>query len=94
MALISNANGKVSIGFKETGSGYGVDPQGRNVTSDETVATMRQLILSRGVEVSYDFKFIPAVIGRIPLSPALVAELRRHPNVDYLEPDVGGTWAR
>lgn len=93
LELIVGVDGRVSVGFKETGATYGVDPKGQNVTSDETTHAMKRLLLERGMDVRWQSVFIPAVSGRIPLRPELLAELRRHPNIDYIEPDVGGTWA-
>lgn len=93
LEMIAGVNGRVSIGFKESGTAYGVDPDGRNVTTAETTIAMTQLVIERGVEVSYQFNRLPAVIGRIPLNAKLIGDLRRHPNVDYLEPDTFGTFS-
>lgn len=91
-AAIVQVDGRVSIGFKEANAARGVDATGRNVTSVETAHAMKRLLLSRGMTFSWQSSGQAAVSGRLPLDLALVAELRRHPNIDYLEPHSYGTW--
>ncbi len=83
----------MSIGFKESNASAGVDAAGRNLTSDATTQRMRQFVSLRGVSVAWYASSFPAIAGRIPLQLALVAELRRHPNIDYLEPEGVGTFS-
>ncbi len=88
-AAIVNVDGRVSIGFKESHAPRGVDETGRNATSGETSHAMKRLLLSRGMVFSWQTD--NHVSGRLPLSLKLVSELRRHPNIDYLEPYTSGT---
>jgi hypothetical protein len=83
----------VSIGFKEAGSARGVDAAGRNVTSEQTTQAMKGFLVARGVRLTWQASTLPGVAGYLPLRLELVRELRRHPNVDYLEPAITGTWA-
>ena len=89
-SAIVNVDGLVSIGFKESNAPRGVDETGRNVTSAETSHAMKRLLLSRGMVFSWQTN--NHVSGRMPLSLKLVSELRRHPNIDYLEPYTFGTY--
>ena len=55
---------------------------------------MQQYIRDAGTTVEYTIH-LPYVVARLPLTPRLpelVAGLRSHPNVDYVEPVVPGTW--
>ena len=88
---ITRVDGRVSIGFKEAGAVRGVDATGRNLTSDETKHATKQLLLQRGMTFTWQASGIPAVSGRIPLRLRLISDLRRHPNIDYLEPASFGT---
>lgn len=91
-AAIVQVDGLVSIGFKEANAPRGVDATGRNITSEATAHAMKRLLLSRGMTFSWQASRQAAVAGRLPLDLALVAELRRHPNIDYLEPYSFGTY--
>lgn len=92
LALIAKADGKVFVGFKEAGTNRGVDTLGNNLTSEVTTQAMMQLLRDRGMAISWRSKYIPAVAGVLPLRLELIAEIRRHPNVDYLEPSPPGTF--
>ena len=91
---IRAANGRAFIGFKEAGQVRGVDPQGRVLTTAETVFRMKQFLKDQGIvfEVEYD---LPAVAARLPLAgnlDALVRSLRANPNIDYVEPIFPGVY--
>ena len=91
---IRAANGRAFIGFKEAGQVRGVDPQGRVLTTAETVFRMKQFLKDQGIvfEVEYD---LPAVAARLPLTAnldALVLSLRTNPNIDYVEPIFPGVY--
>jgi hypothetical protein len=92
LAEIAKVDGRVGIGFKEAGMRRGVDPQGRNLTSAETTQSMKAFLLDRGITLIFQGGKMPAVGGRMPLRLELVTELRRHPNIDYVEPDIPGTF--
>lgn len=90
---IRAANGRAFIGFKEAGQVRGVDPQGRVLTSSETVLRMKGVLKDRGIILEVEYDLIPAVAARLPLTTgleALVLELRANPNIDYVEPIVPG----
>ncbi len=91
---IAEGGGTVTVGFKEAGATRGVDATGRNVTSEQTTTAMKQLLLARGITFTWQATMIPAVAGYFPLRLELVRELRQHPNVDYLEPAVTGTFTQ
>ena len=50
---IGRACGKVFVGFKESGAVRGVDPQGANLTSSETVSQMTRYLVDRGVTLEW-----------------------------------------
>jgi hypothetical protein len=89
---IARACGRVFVGFKEEGPARGVDPQGRNLTTAETVNRMKRYLVERGVTIEWQGGDLPHVSARMPTHLQLVRELRRHPNVDYLEPIFPGTF--
>ncbi len=94
LSAIRAADGEVSIGFKEADQRVGVDPRGRVLTTDETAHAMKRLLLARGMTFSWQASRIPAVSGSLPLSAELLRELRRHPNIDYIEPATSASvWA-
>lgn len=92
LAEIASVNGRVAMGFKEAGAMRGVDERGTNLTSEATTIRMQQFVLQRGFVVTWLPTRQPAMVGRIPLDLALISELRRHPNVDYLEADLPGVY--
>lgn len=89
---IADGGGTAIVGFKEAGTTRGVDLEGRSVTSDETTQAMKRLLLARGIVFTWQASTLPTVAGHFPLRIELVRELRKHPNVDYLEPAVAGTF--
>jgi hypothetical protein len=56
------------------------------------VARMKSFLTGRGVEIQWEGRDLPHVSGWMPARLALVRELRRHPNVDYLEPVFPGAY--
>jgi hypothetical protein len=92
-AVIESVDGSVMVGFKEAGTVRGVDPQGRSLTTTETVSRMKQFLSDRGITIEWEGTDLPHVSARMPPSLDLVRELRGHPNVDYLEPNVPGSYA-
>ena len=90
-AQIVDVGGEVMIGFREAGALRGVSVTGQNVTRPETRARMTALLQEAGVQIRWQAQHTPAVAGVMPLDRALVTALRRHPNVDYLEPVGRGT---
>ena len=88
---IARACGRVFVGFKEEGAARGVDPQGRSLTSPETFARMKAYLTDRAISIEWAGIDLPHVTARMPAQVELVAELRSHPNVDYVEPIFPGT---
>lgn len=86
---IAAKDGRVSIGFKEADAPLGIDESGRPKASAETKEAMQRYLLRRGMTFSY-ISPRHGVAGRMPLSRALLSELRRHPNIDYVEPEASG----
>jgi hypothetical protein len=92
---IDRACGRVFVGFKEEGATRGVDLQGRSLTSAETLARMKAHLTESDITIEWAAIDLPHVSARMSPSLALVTELRRHPNVDFLEPIFPGTrWGR
>lgn len=89
---IVRACGHVFVGFKEASAPRGVDSFGVNLTSPATVASMKQYLLDRGFTFEWVSSDLPHGSGRIPLSQRLVSEVRRHSNIDYLEPIFPGVF--
>ena len=89
---IGRACGHVFVGFKEAGAVRGVDPQGANLTSSETVSQMTRYLVDRGVTLEWQSANLPHVSGRMAPRLDLVRELRRHRNIDYLEPIFPGSF--
>lgn len=87
---VERACGRVFVGFKEAGAVRGVDPQGRNLTQASTVERMHAFLAERGIVLEFTYD-LPGVSARMPARLDLVEELRRHANVDYLEPIFPGT---
>lgn len=88
---IDRACGRVFVGFKEEGATRGVDLQGRSLTSVETVARMKVHLAERNITIEWAAIDLPQVSARMSPELALVTDLRRHPNVDFVEPLFSGT---
>lgn len=77
---------QVFIGFKEAGADRGTDENGQSVTSEETVERMKTWLTDQGVTIEYESQLLPTVIAVVPIDTELIARIRDHENVDYLEP--------
>lgn len=91
LAVLGQAGGRATLGFKEVGQSRGVDASGRVLVSPATVERMKAYIRSQGLTITYEYD-MPAVAAQVPLDLAVVTRLRSHPNVDYLEPIIPGTY--
>jgi hypothetical protein len=90
-ALIGVASdNRVMIGFKEADAEWGVDEQGQNITSEETLDRMKEWVQKRGVVITRESVLIPSITGTMPARADLVASIRGHENIDYLEPSLPG----
>ncbi len=87
---VANADGRVIIGFKEPNALAGVDEYGRVLVSPATVQQAKSDFAWRGFSVIYEYKLTPAILAEIP--PSAVAQLRRNPLIDYIEPETFGEW--
>ncbi len=85
-AVIDKYDDIVLIGFKEAGAERGVDEQGTNITSEETVLEMQQWVEQQGVTITREWLLRPGVTGTMPGDAALVSRLRSHENTDSVEP--------
>jgi subtilisin family serine protease len=82
---VESAGGRVFIGFKEASAEGGVDNRGRVLTSAGVVRSIKEHLRSLNVAIEWESKSsMPMVGAKIPV--ALVASLRAHPNIDYIEP--------
>jgi hypothetical protein len=91
LAEVERACGRVFIGFKETNASRGVNEQGENITSEETIVRMKAFVREHGVTIESEFRLIPTIAGRMPPRLDLVTTLRQHPNVDMIEPIFPGS---
>lgn len=89
-AVIADWRNVVSIRFKEAGAQSGVDEEGRSITSQETVARMKDWVREQGVTITREWITQPGVDGTMPGDAALVSRLRAHENVDLVEPSGPG----
>lgn len=83
-AQVTAANGRVFIGLKEAADPGGVDALGRVLVRPTTSASAKSQLRGLGLQFTIEYTLIPAVVARIP--ETLVAELRRNPLIDYIEP--------
>lgn len=81
---ISEASGRVFIGFKDPGTAMGVDERGRVRTTAASVALAKEQLLALGIQISFEFIDMPTVVARMPA--ALLSEVRQHPLIEYVEP--------
>lgn len=85
-AVIGTYDDIVMIRFKEADAKSGVDEQGRNITSRETVERMKQWVREQGVTITREWILQPGVTGTMAGDAELVARLRGHENIDLVEP--------
>lgn len=85
------ANGRVAVGFKDPEARGGVDGRGRVLASSQSEEEGKRFLRERGLAFDVEFELLPAVSLTLPQGrEELVAEIRAHPNVDYIEPLVPG----
>lgn len=85
-AIIEAYDRIVMVGFKEAEAEAGVDDEGRSTTSKETVERMKEWIQEQGGTITREWSLTPGVTATMRGEPELVGVIRRHPNIDYLEP--------
>jgi hypothetical protein len=90
-AEISEAGGRVFIGFKDPQAGAGVDEIGRVLASPASVAAAKAQLRALGVGVEFEFSDMPSVIAHMPAN--LLPQLRANPLIEYIEPIFPGRWA-
>ncbi|HUF29777.1 MAG TPA: S8 family serine peptidase [Gemmatimonadaceae bacterium] len=81
---ISEAGGRVFIGFKDPGLVGGVDERGRVRASAASVVAAKAELRALGVAIVFEFIDMPTVVAR--MSAALLPQLRQNPLVEYIEP--------
>lgn len=92
---IRSAGGRAFIGFKEGSAARGVDAFGQPLVTEATVTRMKRYIRDQGITFEFEAQ-LPYVVARLPVNHALtvlVTRLRTHPNVDYVEPVLRGTYS-
>ncbi len=89
---IVNGGGRVLIGLKAASKPAGVDAKGQSLVDSAALVSGKVALKQRGVQFLYEFRRQPAVIGSIQATRDVVASLRSDPFVDYIEPDVRGSF--
>jgi subtilisin family serine protease len=89
---IAEAGGRVFIGFKNPLELAGVDERGRALASPASIAAGKAHLRTVGVGLEFEFIDMPMVIARMPA--ARLAQLRRHPLIEYIEPIFPGTYTQ
>lgn len=94
-AAVGRAKGRVFIGFKEPGNAKlhertsflrdGARMISRPAVSAATIEAGRRLVEDQGGVIILPYRNIPVVVARI--DPARAVAIRKHPLVDYVEPD-------
>ena len=84
MSKIAEADGRVFIGFKDPGEGAGVTESGVVLTSPESVAAGKALITSMGIEITTEYRGVPAVAAI--MKPVLLSRIRHDALIEYVEP--------
>lgn len=82
---IAAHGGRAYIGFKEPGTLGGVDEWGRVLVTHAAAIEGKRAMRALGLAFEYESILAPTVVALIPRT--LVSVIRRHPLVDYLEPD-------
>ncbi len=88
---VRQVQGRVIIGFKDPTATDGVDNTGRVLASAQATEEGVRLLASLSATITYRFQKIPAVAATVPAG--IIAELRRSPYIDYVEPSAPGQWA-
>ena len=81
---VTEAKGRVFIGFKRPTALGGVDEHGRVLVDEETVRGAKDELRAAGIEIDYEFKDMPTVVARV--NGNRVGWLRNNPRIDYVEP--------
>lgn len=89
-AKILEAGGRVFIGFKDPGATAGVDERGRVLASAASIAEAKTQLRALGIAIIFEVVDMPTVVARMPAE--LVAQLRRNPLIEYIEPIFPGTY--
>lgn len=79
------SHGRVLLGFKDSDAAFGVDPFGRILVSNASIDGARALLDRLGVQVVLELPPLPSVVAIV--NAEQFAALRRHPLIDYIEPD-------
>lgn len=87
---IQYAGGRAIVGIKDEAALAGVDEDGRVLTSPQSVAAAKSLLESLGGKVRRVFDGLPIIVVDLPAGSRVVAALRAHRLVDYLEADGRG----
>lgn len=90
-SAVEEAGGRVIIGLKSPDAAEGVDGKGRVLISAADLAEGKRILVSLGVEILWEFRSVAAIVAKT--TPDVAVQLRRHPYVDYIEPDARGEWA-
>lgn len=83
--LVDASAGRVFVGFKEALAERGVDGRGTVLTSDTTTDRMKEWLRGEGVTITSEY-LQPAVAAVMEPDEDLVARVRNHPNIAYVEP--------
>lgn len=89
-AKVSEADGRVFVGFKDAFAVAGVDEFGHVIASDSSVRNAKALLRAFGVPLEFEFTDMPAVIARVPAM--LVGQLRANRLIEYIEPIFPGRY--
>lgn len=94
---VRQADGIVFIGFKNPGPGMGVSEQGRVLAARGSIDAAKSYLREKDIEILLDMDShvgapTPTVIARI--KPELITELRRHPLIEYVEPNSVGEFTQ
>lgn len=87
---IGKVHGRVMIGLKARGSSAGMDGLGQPLVDAATVAQGKIALKSLGLKFLFEFRNQPAIVADMPVSVALIVNLRANQFVDYVEPDAKG----
>jgi hypothetical protein len=90
-AKITEAGGRVFIGFKASGAAAGVDERGRVLVGAGVVADAKSQLRALGVILDFEFIDMPSVVAR--MSAMLLPQIRQNPEVEYVEPIFPGVFA-
>nr|MCU0647564.1 S8 family serine peptidase [Gemmatimonadaceae bacterium] len=86
-SAIERGGGRAIIGLKDSMAPGGFDERGIKLADRAATSRAKSRLRALGVSFDYEFKLDdPVVIARV--SRPLLERLRRHPFVDYVEPNV------